>query len=184
MSHIFDPKMFKKLDSAKRRAAMPTDLVCEQLKLNSEMVVADVGCGVGYFSFPFSKSVQTVHAIDISDIMIAELNNRIKNEVNILPKLGDFNGLIDNKTLDLFFTANVIHELDDLDTFTTQAISKLKQGGQLAYLDFKKVEADFGPSYEKRIAHEFVQELFENNDLKNIEVYPVKDNFYLVIGTK
>ncbi len=184
MSHIFDPKHFKRLDSPKRKQAMPAELVCEQLKLSSDMIVADVGCGVGYFSFPLSEKVDTVLAIDISHIMIDELMNRITTERNIKPLMGDFNDLIEDGQLDLLFTANVIHELEDLEAFTSNAIKKLKKRGRLAYLDFHKVEADFGPSFEKRIADDSVIQLFERHGLKSIENHQVKDNFYLVIGQK
>ena len=184
MSHIFDPKTFKRLDSPKRKNAMPTEVVCTKLALTSDMIIADVGCGVGYFAFPFSEVADTVHAFDISPIMIEELDRRITSQTNIKTHLGDFNELIDSDILDLFFTANVIHELNDLAGFTQKAITKLKIGGRLAYLDFHKVEADFGPSYEKRIAAEFVVKLFKQHGLHDIEHHNIKENFYIIVGKK
>lgn len=184
MSHIFDHKQFKKLDSPARRESMPPELVCEQLQLNSQMVVADVGCGVGYFAFPFSEIVEKVHAIDISSIMIDELNRRISTQTNLIPHLGDFNESLDADSLDLFFTATVAHELEDILDFSKKAIHKLKKGGRIAFLDFKKIESSFGPPYEKRIAAKELITLFETLGLSKVTEYSIKDNFYLVIGQK
>jgi ubiquinone/menaquinone biosynthesis C-methylase UbiE len=184
MSHIFDPTQFKKLDSPKRKEAMPPALVCDLLSLNKDMVVADVGCGIGFFAFPFAKLAKHVLAIDISQIMTDELTNRIKDEGNIEVALGDFNTIVTNDSLDVFFTSTVIHEIDDLDAFTVDAIEKLKMGGRLAFLDFKKIQSDYGPPVDKRISADSVMALFKRNQLDVITQYDVKDDFYLVVGTK
>jgi len=182
MSHIFDEKKFKKLDSPERRKALPVEEVLAALP-TTKGSIADVGCGIGYFSFPFAEVFNQVHAIDISQIMLDELKRRSTRD-NIQVGLGDFNDLLSDASMDVFFTATVIHELDDLKGFTASAIQKLKDDGYLAYLDFKKIEGTMGPDVDKRIAQESVEELFRDLGLKEIEAHSIKDVFYLVIGKK
>lgn len=181
MTHIFDPKHFLKLDSPKRREILPIDLVIEHLQIRSHMDIADVGCGIGYFSFPFAEHANSVHAVDISDVMITELIKR-NHYHNLMPHLGDFNEILKPESVDLFFTATVIHELDDITTFTHQAVKKLKPNGRLAYLDFHKKETGPGPSVEKRIASEAVCDLFISLGLKDIKTFDINHIFYLVVG--
>lgn len=182
MSHIFDDKKFAKLDSPERKKAMPVVDVLELLP-HKNGVIADVGCGIGYFSKPFAAYYKEVYAIDISALMIDELKKRITEE-NISPLLGDFNTLLDNDSLDVFFTATVIHEIEDLEGFTKQAIHKLKSEGTIVYLDFEKNGSQMGPPNEKRIASSEVVELFKTLSLRDIKTYPIKDNFYIVLGRK
>ena len=182
MSHKFDDKKFAKLESPARKEALPVKEVMAVLPL-TESVIADVGCGIGYFSKPFAVSSKEVLAIDISSIMIEELKKRIK-ENNITPLLGDFNTLLEKESVDVFFTATVIHEIDDLTAFTKQGISKVKQGGIIAYLDFERNGSEMGPPNDKRIASTEVVELFKTFSLSDVKYYPIKENFYIVIGRK
>lgn len=143
--------------------------------------IADVGCGIGYFSFPFAEHFEVVHAIDINPIMIDELKRRNKMD-NIQVGLGDFNDLLADDSQDVFFTATVIHELDDLSGFTKDAIRKLKIGGTIAYLDFEKKEGSMGPPIEKRVASSSVEALFREMKLKDIRTHKIGQDFYLTTG--
>lgn len=183
-SHIFNQKHFQKLDSPFRKEILPADLVCKLLELEDTLIVADVGSGTGFFTFPFAEKAKLVHAIDISDIMTNELTSRINDQTNIHVALGDFNDILSEQSIDVFFTSTVIHELDNLEDFTKKAIKKLKNKGRVAYLDFEKIDSDFGPPVNKRIAAESVMTLFEELGLSNIQRHKVKDYFYLVVGTK
>lgn len=182
MSHIFNEKHFKKLDSPERRKMLPVEKVMNHIGLEESMVVADVGCGIGYFSFPFSEVTRKVYGIDISEVMITELIKRNRSD-KVVPILGNFVEKLDEQ-VDVFFTATVIHELDNLDKFTKDAIAKLKPQGQLVYLDFQKKETGPGPDVDKRIAADTVVDLFNNHGLYDVEKIILNDVFYIVKGKK
>lgn len=183
MTHIFDTKKFKKLESPERKKMLPVDDVLAFLKIKSSDVVADIGCGIGYFSIPFASVAKEVYAIDISDIMIEELKTRVLSE-NIHVCLGDFNGILEPNSMDMFFTCTVIHEVDDLERFTKAAYDTVKFGGQLVYLDFMKKEMQMGPSLDKRISKETVVDLFETLGVTDIDTHIINDVFYIVKGKK
>jgi len=183
MSHIFDPKKFKKLDDPKRKELMPIDKVSDFLCIDSDTLIADVGCGVGYFSIPFSNIAREVYAVDISEIMINELKIRVSQE-NIRILLGDFSSFLDEDSLDIFFTSTVIHELDDLSDFTNNAYKCVKKGGYIAYLDFMKKEMPFGPDYDKRVSSDDLMSLFKSMGMTDIEMITLSETYYLVKGKK
>ena len=183
MSHIFDPKKFKKLESPERKKMLPVQEVLSFIPLSSSSIIADVGCGIGYFSIPFAETAQEVIAVDINDIMIDELKNRVSSK-NIRMLLGDFSDLLGKESIDIFFTATVIHEVDNLESFTKKAYDVVKSDGYIVYLDFMKKEMPMGPSYDKRIAKESVISLFNSLEMSEIEVTTISDTFYIVKGKK
>lgn len=180
MTHIFNDKQFKKLESPARRKSLPIEKVIDLMAIGQEATIADVGCGIGYFAFPFSKRAKKVYAIDISQVMIDELNKR--NDVEkIIPLLGDFNDLLEEK-VDIFFTSTLIHELEDLQSFTKDAIQHLSPNGRLVFLDFRKKETGMGPDVDKRIASEDLKVLFEEYKLRDVKIHYINDIFYMVEG--
>jgi len=82
MNHIFDESKFKKLESPERMKILPPDIILSHLNIKHGYVIGDVGCGIGYFSFPFADIVGLngkVLATDISDVMVEELTRRVKD---------------------------------------------------------------------------------------------------------
>jgi ubiquinone/menaquinone biosynthesis C-methylase UbiE len=183
MTHIFNPEHFKKLDSPERKKSLPPAEIINLLSKNSDSIIADVGCGVGYFSIPFAAHYKLIHAIDISEIMVNEFKNRTCLE-NIRISLGDFDELLDDNSVDVFFTSTVIHEVDDLLDFTKKAVSKLTTSGTIAYIDFIKQNSKMGPPEHKRIASETVENMYTSFGLHSIVTYNIHNEFYLVMGTK
>lgn len=181
MSHIFNPKNFKKLDHPNRKKALPIDDVLSILELEKHIHLADVGCGVGYFAFPFAEKVELVYAIDTADVMIEELKKR-NTYSNIKTYVGEFTETLENKSVDVFFTSTLIHELPDFKTFTQAAYHCIKDGGQLVYLDFDIIPNTPGPALEKRVPSDHVVALFQSLNLKDICVHKIGDTFYMVVG--
>ncbi len=59
MVHKFNPKDLQKLDNPERRRLLPPEETLERLGLRKNDIIADIGCGIGYFSFAASKIVGT-----------------------------------------------------------------------------------------------------------------------------
>ncbi len=115
--------------------------------------------------------------------MVNEFKNRTCLE-NIRISLGDFDELLDDNSVDVFFTSTVIHEVDDLLDFTKKAVSKLTTSGTIAYIDFIKQNSKMGPPEHKRIASETVENMYTSFGLHSIVTYNIHNEFYLVMGTK
>jgi len=84
--------------------------ITDLLKLTSESIIADLGCGTGFFTTELARYCKKVFAIDISPIMLELLNEKI--QVNNI-----FNIEWKNKGILEFLSE---HQNDDLDAITLQ----------------------------------------------------------------
>jgi precorrin-6B methylase 2 len=69
LTHKFDVSQKVKLDNPARRAILPPDETLGKLGLNAGEVMADIGCGIGYFTFPAAKMIGPggrVYALDVA----------------------------------------------------------------------------------------------------------------------
>ncbi|MBT6793721.1 MAG: methyltransferase domain-containing protein, partial [Gammaproteobacteria bacterium] len=80
------------LERGSRRVEERTDLLIASLPLEADFVVADIGAGTGYFSFPVASRVPQgrVLAIDIQPEMLEIIASRIieSGTTNVEPVLG------------------------------------------------------------------------------------------------
>jgi ubiquinone/menaquinone biosynthesis C-methylase UbiE len=66
------------LERPERERQERTDLLIAGLSLSEDFVVADIGAGTGYFSFPVARRVPEgkVIAVDIQPEMLARIEQR------------------------------------------------------------------------------------------------------------
>jgi len=145
----------ERLEGGKRREAIPPEAVVRRMHLSREDTVADLGAGVGYFTFPIAGHVHDVVAVDIEPKMIEILNRRsdekqvtnlraIRAEVTSTP--------IESGSVDHVLAAFVYHEVPSRVALLHEACRILKEDGRLTIVDFQKTETGFGPPVEERIA--------------------------------
>ncbi len=87
MAHKFKVINKSKLDSPKRREVLPAKEILKTVGIKEADVVADIGCGIGFFTFPLSEAVGEegiVYALDIEkemldDVEAGMLERNIKN---------------------------------------------------------------------------------------------------------
>ena len=83
MTHKFDAKNKHKLDNEKRRELLPPEQTLINLGLHEGDVMADIGCGIGYFTIPASKIVGDsgkIFAMDILPEMLQDVGIKIKEQ--------------------------------------------------------------------------------------------------------
>ena len=123
MAHKFNPKDMQRLDSPERRKILPPKKTLNMIGLNKNQIFIDIGCGIGYFSIPASKSVGIkgkVYALDTSIEMIQELERRIsENKItNIETIISDpYDFKLNSDIATFAFMANVLHEVDEKEIF-------------------------------------------------------------------
>lgn len=123
-----------------------TDLLIENLDLEPTDVVADIGAGTGYFSFPIASRVQDgkVLAVDIQPEMLAIIESRKS------ARLGDrswtnietVRGTVDNPNLpdnavDLILMVDAYHEFEYPREMGEAMVRALKPGGQIALVEYR-----------------------------------------------
>jgi ubiquinone/menaquinone biosynthesis C-methylase UbiE len=162
---LLNPELASRLDDPERLKWLPPGEVLEAISVERGDVVADVGAGTGYFSFPLAEAVGPagrVYAIDAD---------------------GDQTGLPE-RSCNLVFLGNVWHEFADRNAVLREASRILHRPGRVAILDWRPdVERVAGPPLEQRIdpddaSAELAAAGFEQITRRNIGRYS-----WLVQGT-
>jgi ubiquinone/menaquinone biosynthesis C-methylase UbiE len=186
MVHKFDAKKAGILDDPERVKILNPAIILEKLGLTKEMIIADLGCGTGFFSIPAARRVKKVFALDIQEEMLDILSDKIKKEkiTNIEVILsGESSIPLSDKSVDILLMANVFHELEDKLSLLKEVKRVLKMNGRLMIIDWKKMEMDIGPPLQERLDEkEVIDTCFINGftllERSNIGPY----NYLLIFG--
>ena len=131
------------LDRPERGAEEAPLLLIKSLNLKPGMVVADIGAGSGYLSFPMAKLVAPkgkVYAEDIQpemlDIIRAKATStRVENVETVLGTTTD--PKLPPKSVDLMILVDVYHEFDRPYEMLTNMVKALKTGGRLVFVEYR-----------------------------------------------
>lgn len=119
------------------------DKVVAALGLKPGERVADLGAGSGYFTFRLAQAVGsggTVYAVDVDDDMIALVQKQAKEKnagnVRVVPAKREDPQLPER--VDLVFTSNTYHHIDDRVVYFKNLQNHLRPGGRVAIIDFDR----------------------------------------------
>lgn len=115
----------------------------EQLELQPDSIVADIGAGSGYFSFRIAREVPEgkVYAVDIQPEMLEEVNSRksVNNITNVETILGQENNPnLSADSIDLAFMVDAYHEFAYPREMMEGIYQALKPGGRVVLLEYRK----------------------------------------------
>ncbi len=181
--HIFDPKNIDVLESEDRKAWQNPEEIMGLLKLKPSYVVADLGCGSGYFTVPISRKVKKVYGIDVQKEMLEFLEQKIRTQkiFNIETLLSKENEIhLQNESVDLLLSVNTLHEFRDKEKMINEIQRVLKPDGQAVIVDFKKEDTGFGPPVSVRVSNEQAGHLFEKQGLTVLKSHYLKYHYLIV----
>lgn len=149
-------------DSPERAAWQKPDEVIAALALAPDAQVADLGAGTGYFAVRLARAVPRgrVFAGDLEPDMVRYLRERAAKEG--LTNLEAVQGAPDDPRLpeavDLAIMVDTYHHIADPTGFFAAVRERLRPGGALVIVDFKKDAPDDapGPPAAMRIADDIV----------------------------
>ena len=181
---IFNPEKIHILESEKRRLYLDPQKILSFLDLQSNSIVADLGCGSGVFTIPISKKVKKIFGIDVESKMIKALDQKIiqKKIKNISTLLS--NGIkipLETASLDLLITVNTLHEFNDRNKVFKDIFRVLNSTGKLAVVDFKKKREGFGPPSKIRISSREAKKLFEQNCFRILMKKYLRYDYFLLL---
>lgn len=167
MANKFNPREMHVLEAPNRREWMPPERILAALDLQPGKVLADIGCGPGFFAVPAARVVGRsgkVYCIDISLDMLMRVGQHKYNEglsqlETILSK--ETNIPLADGVADAVLLANVLHEAEDLRALLTEACRLAKEGGRLLVAEWRKVPTPMGPRLEERLEPGPVREIAE-----------------------
>ncbi len=171
---------YKELDALRVLALIP---------LLPYHVVADIGCGPGYFAIPLGKHLfdGKVYAVDVQQGMLdatkEELDRVHLTNVELVLSKDDVLPLED-ESLDGALGAFVMHEADDLKKLLEEVRRCLHKSGWLALLEWHKSEMEAGPPLGERIDEPDLRQMAEETGFRFTSRHSLTDSQYLMLLRK
>jgi len=190
MTHKFDAKNKHKLDNEKRRELLPPEETLIKLGLHEGDVMADIGCGIGYFTIPASKIAGdsgNIFAMDILPEMLQDVGKKIKdnNISNIEIILTEENDLkLEDNKITFAFISLVLHEADEKEKFLREIKRIISPKGKIAIVEWEKIHSDFGPPIDHRLDRIYLSKMLDSLGFSNISTIDIGENFYGLIAQK
>ena len=154
----FPASQAARLENPERLVWLPPAEVIRAVAVQAGETVADVGAGTGYFTFPLSVAVGEagkVYAVDSQSEMLAWIKGKLGqaefSNIELMHAEAEQCNL-PGSSCDVFFLANLWHEIEDRVAVLAEARRVLRKGGRLVILDWRTdVEAIAGPPLAHRI---------------------------------
>jgi SAM-dependent methyltransferase len=142
ISHVMGHLGAAWLERPEREREERTDLLIENLPLEADDVVADIGAGTGYFTFPMAARVPegTVLAVDIQQEMLDIIEQRktdggVDNVATIRGTETD--PRLPAATVDLVLIVDAYHEFSHPREMGAAIADALKPGGRLVLIEYR-----------------------------------------------
>jgi FkbM family methyltransferase len=160
-----------RLMSDERRRMQDPRLIVNQLGLRPGMVIADLGCGPGFFTIPIALKLGDagrVYAVDSSPEMLNHLTRNIReshiseNIVRVV-QADVSHTSIPSRSIDLVFFSDILHDIEDRLGFLTEVKRISKTRAAVVDIDWLKVKTDFGPPLKIRLSEEEARKIMATN---------------------
>ncbi len=184
--HTFDPKKFKKLDNPERRKLLPPEKTLQFLNLKSGDKIADIGCGIGYFTIPAIKIVGKagmVYGLDIQQELLniaIEKTNEIDLDNHKFIHMKENNFILPNNSVNYALASLVLHEVENITVFLNEVKRILQPDGTLAIIEWQKKHTNDGPDETERLDTNKLKNILELNGYFNIESRNINSQMYAI----
>jgi len=158
--------------------------VLSHCPLTPRDMVADIGCGPGYFTMPLAKFLihGKVVAMDTSDEMIEACQGRMDaarlGNVEVL-KCEEYEFPVAPASMDGLFISVTLHHPEDRVRFLTAANEMLKPGGWCFIIEWQPHETESGPPQEVRITTDQLGQIAVDSGLKVQSSINLSEDYYL-----
>ncbi|MCL4520261.1 MAG: methyltransferase domain-containing protein [Firmicutes bacterium] len=163
------------LERPDRETIMPKGPVLNALQVQPGHRVADVGAGLGYFTFPMAIAVGNsgrVLAVDPSVDACEEMSKRVEDDrldhVEVIQRPAE-NTTVATESVDRILWHTMYHDVQDLDASIGEMMRILKPGGRWVVVDWVKDDTKMGPPLSVRVSPDEAAEAIEQRGLKVVE---------------
>lgn len=152
--------------------------ILAQLDIKEGMVVADLGCGSGFFAIKAAQLVGdegTVYAVDVQKSVISEIKSKIKlfGLRNIVPVWANLeisgNSKIPDESVDLALLIHILHQTKKRKEVLRETKRIVKPEGKVLIIEWKKTGTPLGPPVGLRIEKEVLRKEVEEEGFRYIK---------------
>jgi ubiquinone/menaquinone biosynthesis C-methylase UbiE len=169
----------------------PAEVVAQSGIMQGE-VVADLGCGNGFYVLPAAQMVGptgTVYAVDVQTQKLAatiSITNQFgyKNVKVIQANLGKPLLDIDQGSCDMVIVSNILHEITDREALIKNIYRILKSPGRLVAVEWKRTATPFGPPIERRLDQEKLEIMLQMTGFRKDKDLQADGYHYAVLFEK
>lgn len=177
---LTSPQRYEKLDPQRIVSLLP---------LLPYHVVADVGCGPGFFTIPLAKYLfdGKVHAIDVQQEMLDATKKEVEriNLTNVELHLSEKYRLpLGDESVDGAFAAFVIHEVEDKLALLQEIRRCVRKGGWLALLEWHRHKTEDGPPVEARVDEGVLRDVAQKAGFRLTSQHMLNNDQYMLLMRK
>lgn len=168
------------------------ELVLSLLDTLKGKTVADIGAGMGFFTFPLLPLAKKVIAIDIDPFFLHHIDS--VKVANLIPQ--DRNRLetrlaktdkipLKEQEIDAAVIVNTFMFIPNHITYLKELLEKLKPGGTLLIVDFKKRKLPLGPEQAYKIPLYVVEGELYDAGFRSVKAYDMLLEYqYILVARK
>lgn len=167
--------------------------VIRALKLEPGKVVADFGCGAGYFTFEAAKAVKDegrVYALDILPAALESVSSRgkILGLKNIEPKRANLEKVggsgLDPESVDWVILKDMLFQNKGKEVILQEVFRVLRSGGKALVMEWIPDDSSVGPDEGMRISEDEAKKLVQSIGFSVVSSIPSGDFHYSFIIEK
>ncbi|MFH0969829.1 MAG: methyltransferase domain-containing protein [Patescibacteria group bacterium] len=170
----------------------PNDII-KQIDILQGSVVADFGCGSGFFSLAFAQKIGEggkVYSLDIlpSALESVESKAKLQGLANIVPRRANLEkeggSKLGDDSIDWVIMKDMLFQNKMKDIILKEALRILKPGGKVLLIEWNDHDALVGPEKGIRVSRKELDKLAENQGLKKEKELVAGDFHYGAVYAK
>ena len=168
------------------------EALLKEVGVEAGMIVADFGCGNGYYSVAAGSLVGKkgqIHSLDVLEEALSQTATLAKlvRLTNVATRLCDLetfgsSGLADG-SCDLVIIASLLHQVEKTDEVVREAYRVLRTGGKTLVVEWKN-DAPIGPEAKNRVPEKNAGVLLEKYGFRPISELPAGSFHYALLYEK
>ena len=152
-------------------------LMLANLGIRPQMVICDMGCGVGFHSTKMAQMTGDkgyVAGVDVQPEMLDMMRERMEEEgiENIVPILGSYhNPRLPRETFDMVLMVDVYHEFSHPEQMLSAIRNSLKPDGLVVLVEYRAEDKTVPIKPEHKMSKEQVEKELTANGFKLVKSY-------------
>ncbi len=177
------------LDSKQREQLIPPEVLINQMPIEKDQILLDVGAGTGFFTIPMAEiTTNKVYALDPDGRMLGVIEEKAKDKG--LTNIELIQGYLEDlklvfESVDFVMASLILHEVPSLTTALSNIKDVLKVGGHLLCLEYEKDDLIVeGPPMSIRIGSEALEKMLQSIGFEIVKMTRINDAIYTVLAVK